>query len=450
VQSTTLAVAILGSILVLSLHSRYALAAYIGTLLWYPEYLRVSISTIDISVGRIVVTVLLLRYLCDKRIMGKFVWSRLDTWVALNMAVYVGMYCATHPFGAAVENQGGFVMDTWFAYMAARLTMTDKRTLVYFIKTISIILVPLAMLGVFESITHWQPFYPSQRFSISQPLAGEMGDYRRWGFAQAVGPLGHFIMFGACFVMFLPLIWSLRREPGHWKQLAYPLSAMACIGAISSFASCSWVMLFTMIFCLVMERYRHWIRKMAILLLLLLMLTKLTSNRPLYHVLADYGNLTGGSWWDRVALIDSAIADFGKWWLTGYGGKDPGWGAAVWAEHTDVNNQFILIGVNCGILGIIALCGVLLVAFRCLSDSYKKTNDHQLKSIYWALGSVLVSTIVVWQGVSFFGQMPSIFYTVLGIIGSSVGFAKYVNPNGYRVVKTHNGPVLALQQIRTI
>lgn len=448
-QSTTLTVAILGSILVLFLRPPFALAAYIGTLLWYPAFVRVSIGTIDISVGRIVVTVLLLRCLCDKRLMGKFVWSRLDTWVALYMAVYVGMYCATHPFRAAVENQGGFVMDTWFVYMAVRLIMTDKRTLICFIKTISIILVPLAILGVIESVTHWQPFMPFKRFSISGPLVGEIVDYRRWGFTQAIGPFSHFIMFAVCFVIFLPLIRSLRRESGHWKQLAHPLSAMACIGAVSSFSSCGWIMLLTMVFCLVMERYRHWLKQLAIALLALLILVEVGSNRHIHNVLASYGNFTGGAWWQRVSLIDSAIADFAEWWLAGYGGKDPGWGVAVWADYTDVNNQFILIGINCGILGIIALWGVLIVAFRTLSDCYKNTSDEQLRSVFWALASILVSTIVVWMGVSFFGQVPSLFYTILGIVGSSLSLTKSVSPNGDRLVKTNNyGLILAHQHVR--
>ena len=84
-QHITLAIGLLDTILVLLLPPVYALVAYFAALVWYPDYLRASLGTMDISVGRIVVTVLLLRCLCDSRIYRKFVWSRFDTLIMLSM-----------------------------------------------------------------------------------------------------------------------------------------------------------------------------------------------------------------------------------------------------------------------------------------------------------------------------------------------------------------------------
>ena len=84
-----LIIAVILSLLAIALRPSYALAAYLTALLWYPNYLRVSIGTIDITVGRIVVAVLLLRCLCDDRIRSKFIWSCLDTWVTLSMVIYI-------------------------------------------------------------------------------------------------------------------------------------------------------------------------------------------------------------------------------------------------------------------------------------------------------------------------------------------------------------------------
>jgi hypothetical protein len=432
-QGVTLAIGILGSILVLLLRPVYALAAYIAVLVWYPDYLRVSIGTIDISAGRIVVAVLLMRCLCDNRIRGKFVWSQLDTVVALSMVVYVSIYCLAYPsLEAALENRGGFVMDTWFTYIVARLIVTDKTTLISFVKITTVALAALAILGVAESVSGKYYLLDLKRFV---PWGAKRESYYvqgRWGLGRANGPFAHSIMFGACFVMFLPLVWVLRHQRDRWGKLAYPLSGIAILGAFSSMSSGPWGMLLVVLVCLVLEKYKRWTKPLLIAVIGSCIVVGIISNRPFYHVLYNYMDFTGGSWWQRARLVDLATEDFGQWWLTGYGGQDPGWGQKTGESHTDCNNEFILAGMEYGLLGIIALCSVLAAAFRALVRAFRETTDKELQSVYWSLGSSLVGVIAVWQGVSFFGQMPALFYSILGIISASSCFprcAQSCSPN---------------------
>jgi len=416
-QNTTLEIAILGLMLVLLVRPAYALAAYISVLFWYPSYLVVSIGTIDISASRIVVTVLLLRCLCDGRIRKKFTWSRLDTWVALSMFIYVVPYCITRPLSTAIENRGGFLIDTWFAYIVARLLVTDRASLVSVIKCVSIVLIPLALLGVVESLTGWQPFLPLGRFC---PWYEQGISIRaRWGLNRAIGPFNHPILFGCTFAMFLPLIYYLRHEKNKWHILAYVLSGTAFVGALSSMSSGPWVMAIVAIFCLALERHKHRVKPLFIFFIFSFVFVEIASNRTFYHVVASYANPLGGAGWHRAKLIDLAIEHFDKWWLAGYGGEDPGWGRYLGMSRTDVTNQFILNGVRYGILGIIALCAVLTTAFYSILRTYKNTAEPTLKSLCWSLGCVLASVIVTWMSVSFFGQILTLFYIILGIIGSS-------------------------------
>lgn len=439
-QGITLAIGILGSILALSLRPVYALGAYFGVLIWYPDYLRVSIGTIDISVGRIVVTVLLLRCLFDEGIRRKFVWSRFDKLVGLSMVVYVGMYCATRPFLPAFENRGGFLIDTWLTYLVVRLILTDKRALISFVKTIAVVLVPLAILGLIECITHHLYFYPLTRFRTWRPSTfdWESVGQKRWGLTRAIGPFSHFIMFGGCFAMFLPLIWALRHQRDYWGKLAYPLCGIVIVGCFSSMSSGSWSMLIVVVFCLALEKYKRWTKAVLVLFVVLCILAEFGSNRSLHYVLYDYANIGGGNYWQRVKLIDAAIENFDEWWLAGYGGIDPGWGSReggyFWGRFTDMNNEFILAGAEYGILGIIALCAVLVAAFRGLVRAGNQTKDTQLKSLYWSMGSALVGLIVMMQGVSLFGQMTALFYSILGTIGASVSFTKYPDINGKKLL----------------
>ena len=433
-QGVTLTVALICSTLVLLLRPPYALAAYIAALVWYPYYLVVSIGTIDISVGRIVVFVLLLRCVCDDGIRKNFVWSRLDTWVALSMAVYVVMYCITRPLSTAIENRAGFIMDTWFAYIVVRFIVTDKETLTSFMKVTAVVLTALAILGVVESVTHSQPFLGLKRFRPwDKPWGAPVGDtaHLRWGLARAIGPFGHSIMFGSCFLMFLPMIWALRHQRGYWGKLAYPLSGIAAIGALSSMSSGPWVAEIVLFFCLLMERFKRWVKPAIICFVLLCIFIEIYSNRPFYRVLISYANPVGGDARQRSKLIDLAIENFGEWWLAGYGDKDPGWGERYfYASYTDVTNEFIRAGVDYGLLGLLAFCAVLVAAFCGLSHVSKQTTDRELQSFCWSLGSSVVCLIVVWLSVSFYGQAWPLFYSILGIIGSSVHFARSSKFNG--------------------
>lgn len=435
-QGITLLISIISSALIIVLRPAYGLAVCLGVSVWYPDYLRISIGTIDISAARIILPLLLLRCLMDSCICRKFVWSRLDTWVAISMAVYVGMYCLLRPFGMAVENRGGFLMDTWLAYICARLIITDQAALTRVIKIVAVLLALLAGLSLIECTTHRYFFYPLLRF---RPWNAPEGDPSlrvagRWGLSRAIGPFSHSIMLGMCFAMFLPLIWTLRHERGDWHAFAYPLSIMAVLGAFSSMSSNPWMMVICVVGLLVMERYRRWVKPALAMLVVLFLMLEVISNRHFYHVLFQYMNPVGGDWWQRAKLMDCAIETIGEWWLTGYRGMDPDWGSRMGMTITDVNNEFILAGVEYGIWGVIVLCTVLGLAFQQLCKVYRLSKDPVTQSWIWALGVVLAGLIVSLQGVSLFGQNVTLFYCLLGFIGSSGNLAE--SPSESRVWMT--------------
>ena len=428
--------------MVLLLRPGYALAAYIGVIVWYPEYLPVSIGTLDISVGRIIVTVLLLRCLCNGRLRAGFVWSRLDTWVTLGAAIFFGMYCLTHsPLEAALENQSGRLIDTWFTYLAARLCITDRKAALSTVKLVAVVLVPLAALGVVEATTGWQPFIGLRQYC---PWRTDIPAYNaRWGLTRAWGPSSHPIIFGSCFALFVPLVWALRRERGYWARLAYPLSLIAVIGALSSMSSTSWAIMAAGILGLVMERYRQWVKPALWTFVFMCIVVEIISNRHFYHILASAADFVGGNWWQRAKLIDAAIEDFDKWWLAGYWGKDPGWGEKYfWARATDMNNEFLMKGIQCGLLGVAALCMIIVAAFQGIVRAFKETTDKELQSLYWALGSAMLCEIVLFNGVSLFGQAPMLFYFLLGLIGSSAEFAKCAGAEHGRVQRVSGGDLV--------
>jgi hypothetical protein len=321
-------------------------------------------------------------------------------------------------------------MDTLLVYFAARLAITDKREFLSFAAVASVIFVPLAILGAVESATHRLIFYHLTQFRawrasiIEGPITGE----GRWGLTRAMGPFSHPIMFGSAFATFLPLSWVLRHRVGVWKVLAYVVSGTIVLGALSSMSSCSWMMLGAVLFCLFMEKYPRWVKPLLKASIALTLFVEVASNRHFYHVFGEAINVLGGDWWQRVLLVDLAIADFGKWCWYGTGGHDPMWFDPRGASFTDLNNEFLTVGVESGLVGLILFCVVLVQVFRGLVRGYRRTNDKTLRSIYWALGSALVGTIIVWQGVSYFGQPLMLFYCVLGLTVSTIALVDSKQP----------------------
>jgi hypothetical protein len=333
------------------------------------------------------------------------------------MVVYVVMYLFTRPFWPALENQGGFLMDTWLAYIVVRLIVTDRTALTSFVKATGFVIAALAVLGIIESVTHWQPFLPLMRFRPwAQISIREFPP--RWGFARAWGPFGHPIMFGLSFIIFLPLFWALRNERFSDRTAAYWFSAAAVVGALSSMSGGPWFALAVTLFLIVMEKYRQWIKQGLILLAVAAVLAQIGANRPLYHVIISYANPLGGEGWQRARIIDCAIEDFDKWWLTGYGDQDPGWGPRTGTSLTDCNNLFVATGIEYGIWGIVILCIVYASAIAGAVRVYRSTSDPHLRSWAWAVGVSIIATIIAGMGVTFFGSPQMLLYCIFGLAGS--------------------------------
>ncbi len=416
-DNVTLGIAGTASLLVLFLRPTRAFAVYIAVLLFYPTYVVVTVGTVDISASRIVIAVLLAKCLAYENLRSRFKWCRLDGWVAFYMGITIVIMCITSPPLEALENRAGFLMDTFLAYLAARFCITDRAALISVVKCVGVILVPLAILGVLESAADWRP-YASFRQYCPWRSEGKIHE-ARFGFKRAEGPFSHAIMFGTCFAMLLPCLWSLRHQRDYWRSLAYILSGVAIIGAMSSMSGGPWNTLIVVIFILALERYKHWVKPLLIFLVLSCIFIEIASNRPFYHVIVSYANPLGGAAGHRAVIIDCAIEDIGKWWLVGYRGQDPGWGPRLGMAFTDVTNGFVLAGVYYGILGVIGLCAIFTSAIRMIVRLHNLSYEPVVKSWCWALGTILIAVIITLMGVGLFGQTRTIFYCILGVVGSA-------------------------------
>jgi len=421
-DQVTLLIAAIGSLLVLLLPASLALAAYVGVLVWYPYYLTVQVGTIDISVGRVLIMVLLARCLISRRLRGQAKPCSLDLWVMASLVIHAVVYCLANPVSDSVENQAGNLVDTAFVYLCFRLIIRDRASFMAFVKLVSLVLVPLAIIGVMEAVSGqyffvWMARYCRWARAGSQ-LLNPSRMKPRLGFTRAFGPYSHPIMFGVTFGLFLPLTWALRREASLWRGLAWILAGFVVLGALSSMSSGPWMMLIVVLFVLAMERWRKGLKYFVFALLAVIPLVGIISNRPIYHVVFSYANPLGGAGWHRARLIDAAIDTFGQWWLLGYGGRDPGWGRYVGMAFADITNYYLWVACQAGLAGLVSFCGMLAVAIRNLLFTVKTVREPWLVSVAWSLFSSIVGLMIFFLSVGLFGQPRSLFYGVLGIVAS--------------------------------
>jgi hypothetical protein len=321
-------------------------------------------------------------------------------------------------FMQTFENTGGHLTDTFLAYVVARYCLTDRKAIATAAKLIGLALAPLALLGAIESYTGWAPYHHLLVYRPWLPVIEPQLSVRT-GYYRAMGPFNHPILFGAAFTMFLPLVYWLRHESGDWRGLSYLLVVPIAVGTLSSMSSGPWMMLVMTIAFLVLEHCKHWVKPLLIFAAFSCIAVGIISNRPFYHVLASYANHAGGSGWHRAKLIDLAIKHFDEWWLIGYGGLDPGWGPSLGMDRTDITNHYLIAAVQYGLLGVIALCGILAVGISTLVRLHNSTECPSLKSLYWALGIGLVTLAIGFNGFHLFGQADTLFYCVMGFVGSS-------------------------------
>lgn len=422
-QAVTLFISLVGSVLVLFLRPAKAFAAYIAVLLFYPMFLSVQVGTLDFKASRIVAAVLLLRCLLSPKLKKKFTVNMLDKWVFFGLVVplIIKPLDGRIPIMQVLEPWSGGVMDTLFTYLVARFCITNRAALIESVKWIAMVFVPLAVLGITECLTGWQPYIVLQRFCPWDPIGAKISG--RYGLYRATGAFGHPIRFGAAFALFLPLVYWLRHQRGYWRQHSYLLAVLLAAGAMSCMSSGPWMMIITLIGCLALEHAKHLVKPLLIFFGISCLLVDVISNRRFFDVLVRYINPIGGSAWHRSRLIHLAIDNFGEWWLTGYGGQDPGWGPRLGMEWTDITNQYILAGVSNGMLGVIALCGILATAIYLLARRHKAVKDPVLRSLYWALGCAMVMVAISFNGCLFSAQAGILYYCILGIIGSAVCFS---------------------------
>ncbi len=146
---------------------------------------------------------------------------------------------------------------------------------------------------------------------------------------------------------------------------------------------------------------------------------------PVWFLISQLGDITGGGGWYRSALIDAAISHFDEWWLigTGYTAHWMPTGLAIDPNMADMVNYFIAQGVHGGLLALILFIWLIVKCFKTVGVATRNGIQYtaQQRFMIWCLGCTVFGHVTSFFSVSYFDQITIFWYMVIAMIATLEG-----------------------------
>jgi hypothetical protein len=423
-ERLTLAVAAAACVLVFCLPPAWWLVVYIATLTWYPSYLTVKVGTLDFSAPRIVILAIYASLFFRQHLLNRFRVTLLDIFV---LAYFFGQLLAgamTTDLPQLLENRSGAAFDMLLPYLAVRAIITDKQRCLSFLKASMYVVAPVAVFGLYESVTGHNPAGFLQRYMVW----GSVADFpTRHGFYRAWFTTSHPIMLGMFFAILGPLWAGLLYQARTNRPICYAGIALAGVGVFSSMSSGPALAALVATAFIAFYRYRrYW--KIAVAAIVLMCATiEIVSNRHFYYYSTRF-MLSGSSAWYRGRLLDVALFEGGMsgHWLSGYGLDTAAawkasfdWSARIDGRYSvDMVNQYLLVVFQFGLIALVPFVAAVCAAIKSLIEAFRSSLSDSNKLLIWCLSGSVVGLLVSFFTVSLHtGQTTSLFYITIALCG---------------------------------
>jgi len=423
-QEVTLTVAIIAGLLVFFSKPIYGLIIYVAAFSWYPTYLSVPVGTIDFTVRRIVILVVLLKLALTMNSSYRFKLIGLDKIVIIYfVAQLVAGTITAQSMMAFLENRAGAIFDAVLPYFIVRLIVRTRQQYLTLLKGILIIAVPLVLMGFYECLTGRNPVGFMRQYCAWHTPWGALGNtpWERHGFFRANVSFFHPIMYGLFFAMFGSICAGILGCARKYKTFYWIGLGLMCLGVFSSMSSGPWLAALLAVSFLVFYHWRQYWKPVVIVIIVMCSLVEIISNRHFYDVLGDF-TLNPHTAWYRSKLIEVALFEGGMsgHWLAGFEyGVDPGWQLKIYGFHgpTDVVNQYLAVLARYGLVGFIPFLAMNIVAVKRLIEADRTSILDSDKWLIWCLAGSLFGLAGAFMTVSIFGPPVTIYYIMIAFCG---------------------------------
>ncbi len=323
-------------------------------------------------------------------------------WVLSSVVTYTLLWKT----GDAFVNRLGLAYDAIGLYFLFRFLVRDADDIRSVIVQFAWLTLPLAACMLIEKRTGQNPF-------------GALGGVPpetlvREGVLRCQGPFAHPILAGTFGSTLLPLFVGLFWQRRH-RLLA--VAAVICAATIVICAASSGPVgaAIAGLLGLVMWGMRDHMRAVRWTMGLCLVSLHLAMAAPVWFLLSRVGIFGGSTAYHRAILIDNAVHRFPEWWLLGTYSTSH-WGYQMF----DVTNQYVLQGVQGGIVTMVLFIAVIARCFGAVghaagSESKAVRND---KILAWSLGASLLVHAINYISVVYFDQNMVNWYLLLAMIAT--------------------------------
>jgi len=102
-------------------------------------------------------------------------------------------------------------------------------------------------------------------------------------------------------------------------------------------------------------------------------------------------------------------------WLTGYGFADPGWGAKIDGNRTDIANHYLLELCRYGLVGLVLFLAVLFTSVKRLFSGFWQITIDADRWLIWCIGASLFGVLLTFNSVALFGMPMVMLYVIFGL-----------------------------------
>lgn len=385
----------LACILLIVLPRKYALIPVIVLTCYLPMGERVLLGGFNFTTLRILTFVgwarILMRGEVKNVSLNKIDWAVISCSVA-GMIGHVLLWQTYESF----KYKLGHLYDGVGMYFVFRAIICDTDDIMRTIRTVALLILPLAACMVVEKITGRNVFAIFGSVNLFTTI--------RNGTVRCQGPFAHPILsgtFGATLFPLCVVLW--KKEYGH-RLLAICGIVSSLVIVMMAGSSGPLVALFAEVIGLSLWPFRFQMSRVRWGIVLTLIFLEIVMKSHVWFLMARIDLVGGSTGYHRAFLIDRALANLEDWWL--FGTKSTASWAGEDAHLYDVTNQYIFIGAEGGLLAMLLFILVIARSFSTIGTAIRsKQKELSVRSfLSWALGAALLGHVVSFLSVSYFDQ----------------------------------------------
>lgn len=401
------------SVLLLFLPRKYAPVPILVTMCYMTLGQWVYTVGIHLNSLRILILIGAVRIVTRER-STRITFNTIDKAIVTFIAVATIAWVILYRSSSSLITQFGYAYNDLGIYFIFRFLVQDQNDVTRVFRQLAIISVPLAVLMLVENSTGRNIF----------SLLGGVPEFSeiRDGRLRCQGPFRHPILAGTYGATIFPFFVALVFREGSDRALAMVGMIAATIITITSASSGPVLTYGFVVLGLLAWKLRAQMRMVRWSIVALLIMLQIIMKDPVWYLYARVSGVMGGTGWHRSELIQQFLAHANEWWLVG-----TTYTAHWMLQHlpanpdmVDITNQYILVGVNGGLLSMALFIRIIVKGFKKVGVFVKEDQRYPFSELIlvWSLGCALLGHVVTFMSVSYFDQLNVSWFLLLAMIAT--------------------------------